>query len=243
MELTIISHFYNEEYLLPWWLNHHKKYFNHGILIDYHSTDSSVEIIKNICPTWQIITSNNTVFDSDLLNKEVESVEESVKGWRIVLNTTEFLIGDYKSISNIDENFEIFVPASVMVDVDPETIPNQNIPIINQKYHGLPYTLDSNFRIRHARKLSNFTSEYPVGRHYTFYSTHKFHILWYGFSPFNKNSIKRKLQIQNKISESDRNLGRAVEHITDEEKLNKLFEEYQSKAVDMSSLILKNYIL
>ncbi len=55
MYKTIISHFYNEEYLLPWWLEHHKKYFNHGIMINYASTDNSVSIIKQICPDWTAI--------------------------------------------------------------------------------------------------------------------------------------------------------------------------------------------
>ena len=44
---TVISHFYNEEYLLPWWLAHHTKLFDHGILINKGSTDRSVEICKN----------------------------------------------------------------------------------------------------------------------------------------------------------------------------------------------------
>ena len=39
--------FYNEEYLLPWWLAHHTKLFDHGILINKGSTDRSVEICKN----------------------------------------------------------------------------------------------------------------------------------------------------------------------------------------------------
>jgi hypothetical protein len=46
---TVISHFYNEEYMLPWWLKHHRQYFDHGILIDYGSTDKSLDIIKKIC--------------------------------------------------------------------------------------------------------------------------------------------------------------------------------------------------
>ena len=55
MRKTVVTHFFNEEYLLPWWLEHHKKYFDHGVMIDYNSTDSSVEIIKKICPTWTIV--------------------------------------------------------------------------------------------------------------------------------------------------------------------------------------------
>ena len=62
MNKTVLTHFYNEEYLLPWWLDHHKKYFDHGILIDYASTDKSVEIIKEICPTWTEVKSKNEFF-------------------------------------------------------------------------------------------------------------------------------------------------------------------------------------
>jgi hypothetical protein len=43
---TVIIHIYNEEYLLPFWLNHHKNIFNHGIIID-----NSINICKEICPT------------------------------------------------------------------------------------------------------------------------------------------------------------------------------------------------
>lgn len=51
---TIISHFYNEEYLLPWWLMHHTKIFDHGILINRGSTDRSVEICKLFAPNWEV---------------------------------------------------------------------------------------------------------------------------------------------------------------------------------------------
>ena len=75
MKKTIISHFYNEEYLLPFWLKHHSKMFDHGILIDYNSTDRSVDIIREICPTWEIIDSRNELFDAVLIDKEVEDIE------------------------------------------------------------------------------------------------------------------------------------------------------------------------
>ena len=52
--MILFSHIYNEEYLLPYWLNHHKKIFNHGVIIDNFSTDKSVDIIKSIVPDWEI---------------------------------------------------------------------------------------------------------------------------------------------------------------------------------------------
>ena len=57
--ITVISHFFNEEYLLPFWLEHHSKIFDHGIMIDYCSTDRSVEIIRKFCPSWTIVKTQN----------------------------------------------------------------------------------------------------------------------------------------------------------------------------------------
>lgn len=57
--LTLISHIFNEEYLLPFWLEHHSKIFDNGIIIDYYSTDRSIEIINKFCPTWTVIKTKN----------------------------------------------------------------------------------------------------------------------------------------------------------------------------------------
>jgi hypothetical protein len=38
MKTTILTNIFNEEYLLPFWLNHHKNMFDKIISIDYHST-------------------------------------------------------------------------------------------------------------------------------------------------------------------------------------------------------------
>jgi len=54
MKLTLISHFYNEEFLLPYWLSYHSKIFDHGILVNYRSTDDSVQMIRELTPDWEI---------------------------------------------------------------------------------------------------------------------------------------------------------------------------------------------
>ncbi|MCA3390648.1 MAG: glycosyltransferase family 2 protein, partial [Roseomonas sp.] len=38
---SVICHFFNEAYLLPWWLKHHVPIFDHGVMIDHGSTDGS----------------------------------------------------------------------------------------------------------------------------------------------------------------------------------------------------------
>ncbi|WP_162177859.1 glycosyltransferase family 2 protein, partial [Bacillus gaemokensis] len=88
---TLISHFYNEEYLLPWWLMHHTKLFDHGILINRGSTDRSVEICRQFAPHWEVRNSKVPEFDAILVDQEVMEIETEVTGWKMVLNTTEFL--------------------------------------------------------------------------------------------------------------------------------------------------------
>ena len=237
MYKTIISHFYNEEYLLPWWLEYHKKYFNHGIMINYASTDSSVSTIRQLCPDWTVINSRNEFFDAKLIDDEVTDIESKVSGWKTCLNTTEFLVGDYSLMNNTPEQ-EITMPCFIMVDVEPEILPSYNKPLIEQKYHGIHYH-GRDPLARRPRLIHNKTRvEYPLGRHYPDYNTDKLRVLWYGWSPFNKRSLDRKLQIQNRIPESDKARGFGSQHIADENKLNQIFlKDYFPFAVNLKSEI------
>ena len=235
MYKTVISHFYNEEYLLPWWLNHHREYFNHGIMINYASTDKSVNIIKQICPDWSVIDSRNKFFDAKLIDEEVMDIEYNVTGWKTCLNITEFLVGDY-SIMNNTLDQEILVPCFIMVDSQPEIEPIYSKTLIEQKYHGIHYhgrdPLARRPRLIHNKKRV----EYPLGRHYPDYNTDKLKVLWYGWSPFNKKTLDRKLQIQNRIPEADKIRGFGSQHIADEKKLKIIFkEEYLPFAISLKS--------
>ena len=94
MASTVISHIFNEEYILPWWLEHHKKIFDHGIIIDYASTDRSLEIIKEICPTWEVVQSKNAEFNAMAVDVEVLEYERKIefepktKSARVAVNFT-----------------------------------------------------------------------------------------------------------------------------------------------------------
>ena len=257
MKKTIISHFYNEEYLLPFWLKHHSKMFDHGILIDYNSTDRSVDIIREICPTWEIIDSRNELFDAVLIDKEVEDIETRVDDWRICLNTTEFLVGDLNLLETIEYN-EIYIKQIPMIDSDTEEFKELDTSkdLINQRYFGIdllnaklhlnrmendPYLVTH----RVSRLLSNHPNKYPPGRHYTEISMINeklpFLILWYGFSPFNDSLINRRLQIQDRMPESDRNNGIGRQHVTNRETLvSTLKEHYQPLTEDLREM-LKDY--
>ena len=235
MYKTIISHFYNEEYLLPWWLEHHKKYFNHGIMIDYASTDNSVSIIRQICPDWTVISSRNKFFDAKLIDDEVMDIESIVSGWKTCLNTTEFLVGEYSMMNNTPEQ-EITVPCLIMVDEEPIIQPTYSKPLIDQKFYGIHYhgrdPLARRPRLIHNKKRV----QYPLGRHFDNFNTDKLKVLWYGWSPFNKKTLNRKLQIQNRIPESDKARGFGSQHLVDEDRLNSIFrKDFFPFAVDLKS--------
>ena len=160
MKKTLLCHFYNEEWMLPWFLNHHKQIFDHGIMIDYHSTDRSVEIIKEICPTWDIVTSRNLDFQADNIDREVEDLERDIDGWRICLNVTEQLIGNYAIMDEVP-NKQILVPSIFMVDCDRQNAVTYNKPLYEQKFDGFMFDTVPNFLERRARSLHNCPVHYP----------------------------------------------------------------------------------
>ena len=93
IKLNVVVGTYNEEFMLNHWLKHHKNIFDHGIVLDYKSTDSTLDLIKTIVPNWEVITAKNYQwFDSEINDKEIMECEEKLKGWKICLNTTEFIV-------------------------------------------------------------------------------------------------------------------------------------------------------
>jgi hypothetical protein len=238
--ITVISHFYNESYLLPFWLAHHKDMFTHGIMIDYQSTDNSVDIIKSIVPNWTVITSCNTEFDSKMCDKEVMDIEETLSGWKIALNTTEFLCCDIQSIiTQTDKSTQ-----SITITCYPmfESYQHEmNKPLDNTKSLVKQRTFGIKDKSRSTRTIHRASrGNYCQGRHYNRISPaiiapqNKAIILWYGFSPFNDEIIKRKLQIQTRMSNGDKINNMGLEHRVTKSDLINQFNNAQSKLIDFS---------
>jgi len=243
MTKTLISHFYNEEYMLPWFLNHHKQIFDHGVMIDYHSTDRSVEIIKEICPTWDIVTSRNVDFQADNIDIEVMEIERQLDGWKIALNVTEQMIGDYSILD--DQSRQWLLPTVFIVDTDRENLVTQDRPLYEQKHWGFSFK-DSqrDFLERRSRSIHNVPVFYPPnntpecmgpGRHYHSYNTDQVVIFYYGWCPFDDGGIARKLQIQTQIPLIDRQRGWGFHHITNKETLTyRLENEFILRSRDLT---------
>lgn len=146
----VLCHILNEEYLLKWWLSHHKNKFDHGIIIDYGSTDGSIDLIKTITPNWQIVKSVNKNFRAQDIDVEIMHYENAIqqqypRAWMITLNVTEFLIGNTKRLLKSYKaekpcKMQKLLPCDVMIDTKEQefTEPDPNRPLIEQRTFGMP---------------------------------------------------------------------------------------------------------
>lgn len=255
---TLISHFYNEEYLLPFWIDHHKNLFENAILIDYGSTDNSLQIIHQKAPkNWKVVKTKNKYFDAFLVDHEIMEYEKKIKGWKIVLNTTEFLVsGDLDKIEYYCEKnniFSFFSEGAVMVDncqsspiINNQLVSSKTFGFLETDYDFTKYNFDwyqvpSRNRIYHRNICGNY---YP-GRHDTysecFLSKNAILILWYGFSPWNKSFIKRKQQIKNRLSNLDISNKVGTQHLLNIDELNETREKLLFFCSDLKEIIANYY--
>ena len=224
-KVTLISHIYNEEYLLPSWLEHHKKMVDDIVIVDYNSTDRSLEICNRY--NCKILQSKNKMFQADLIDEEIMKLEETIEGIKIVLNTTEFLfttIPIKHLFINESSAFTItsYVPYSKqMYDINNYYVIMNNLLDDDVKFHngtkGFHFKGNTDVNFRGHRSIHNYSNgNYHLGRHNTYHpSTHtdKLFIMWFGYFPLNEYLINRKLQIKNKMTENDKILCRGYQHL------------------------------
>lgn len=158
---VVLTHVYNESYLLNWWIPHHKKRFDHGIIIDYNSTDNTKELVKKLAPDWEIIPSRNAMFGAEDNTIEVTDIERQVQerfpgAWMIALTATEFFIGDTSKLIQDDKQHDLYIACDIMVATKHEMFvePDLDKPLIEQRFHGIP--LEWNERTRNNMMASKF---------------------------------------------------------------------------------------
>jgi hypothetical protein len=205
-KITVLMHIYNEEYLLPFWLNHHKNIFDHGVIVNYDSDDSSISIINNICPTWTVITSKNKEFDCINCDLEMMEVEENIIGYKLILNVTEFLF--------CEPNFKNILPK-----INNKCFKIPGLCLLSKKYNDNYYNPETfkqllngidhiNIYHRSARFIHSYkTGQYTCGRHSVLHNIDTIdennlyaYIGCFTYYPWNKNLINRKLNVKNKLS-------------------------------------------
>lgn len=249
MALTVISHIWNEEFLLPHWLRQHGRLFDHGLIIDYASTDRSHGLIREFCPDWEIIPSRNpdfTVFEIDNEVKDVELYADSLDpgGWKMVLNATEILLhpdlrGYLRNHEATRDERAVALRSFQMVEhqqlQDRPVDPDQDLFL--QRYHGweddlsLHAGVGRKYRYVHRAEHGHYT----CGRHGTELSqVFDPHLVlqWWGWSPWPQVK-KRKLQIQERIPHFDRTVGAGFQHCIDSSEMDRWYADRGPHAKDL----------
>jgi hypothetical protein len=247
MTTTLISHVYNEEYLLPFWLEHHKNMFDNIIIIDYHSTDKSVEICKELCPTCTILKSKNKWFDANLVDIEVMEIENNINGIKIILNTTEFLFCK-KPVSKLFDtlNKQMYTISTI----SPYSANMCNVSTLTELIKCLAHDNVKFHHDRSNRNIHNFENgQYTTGRHSSKInnvvpiSKNEAIIVWFGFFPMNEHIMRRKLQIKDKIPQSDKDNGYGFQHLFPMEKILNLNSEKARTGIPINKTQLLDYEL
>lgn len=224
MKVILISHFYNESFLLPFWLRHHEKLFDHAVLIDYDSTDNSREIIKSICPNWEIRQSKNKIFDAAHCDLEVMNVEtEFPDAWKVVLTTTEFLVcRDLRNTLKNTDKQGLWCPTFCVIDPRPNVQLDMDEPLVTQRMYGNMQEIHHRKRLIH----NSFCGMYEIGRHEGMLPntsvTNEIYIMWFAWSPW-PQVRDRKLQIKFKMSQNDAASNRGLQHLLTPEMIDKKY--------------------
>jgi hypothetical protein len=237
MQKLLIAHVWNEEFLIPFWVRHHRTMFDKAVIIDYGSTDRTKEIIHRTAPDgWKIVHSRTPgdkfyAVDTDA---HVMDVERTFPGWKVCLNATEFLLAaDFDAVlreheAKAEDGCTGFWTQDLCMADTAEEIDrpvSNTAPLWLQRWHGAP----SPDGIR-SRLVHNFPcGDYQPGRHQTNIAsldknnpkTHdrRVFMLWFGNSPA-AEIRKRRLQIQTKIPEEDRRQRLGFHHFLTPEELD-----------------------
>ena len=229
--VILISHFYNERMLLPYWIQHHAPLFDAAVLLDYNSTDDSVEIIRREAPsTWRVVPSRNAMFGAEQLDAEVVYWERQFGGaWKIALTTTEFLVHSdlHELVARLDRDRQTVVRFHGLNIVGNDSLPLQRfVPLLQQRsQYGLWADAPQYGRFLHRLDGAPYsTGRHALGGGIAAPTEPSGFIAKFFFSPW-PQSLQRKTQIKARIPVEDTRRGFGVQHMRDEAAIVKARDE------------------
>ena len=210
---TLISHIYNEEFLLPFFIEHHYGKFDNGIILDYGSTDASLEILKKLAPGWTIIDCSSEFFDALKVDSIVQSYEEKSVGVCLALTVTEFFIGDPRFIS---KGMVLPSYSYLRTNGEPEIKHGEKFHEV-YKFGISPFNLTNEISTewlarKKGRIIKSTKEAYPLGRHFDVLGRVPFLVYRVANCLASVEMIERRLQIQKRIPLEDVKFGFGVQH-------------------------------
>ena len=174
--VMLTSHFFNEEFMLPYWIRHHAHMFDKVVLIDYNSTDRSVQIIKELAPpNWIVVNSSVPHFGAAELDIQVMSVQKSHPDyWHIALTTTEFLVhADLRgSLAGLSGKRPLRIRAVIMVGNDSRPLGRYK-DLATQRSLCTASNASGYERFIFGGRFMQGNWTYKPGRHYIYYDGQK----------------------------------------------------------------------
>lgn len=242
IRLHLLTHCWNEELLMPGWVKWHRSLNLDSVtVIDHHSSDRTVDIIKTLAPDWKIIPSRLEWFAAGPLDHEVSEVEASLptspEDFKLVLNTTEWLwTPNFKERLELawrqTPHIQAFGSRSVsLVDTEP-------CDTLDWSYHVTGYIDYENgvYNSRRWRYAHNQDyGHYHIGRHgvdLPWTHTPEWLLLHWAFAPYPKNRARR-LAIQTRMPEGDKLQGLGIQHIQTEESLTELYKSEVGRSFNL----------
>lgn len=230
--VVLLSNIRNEAFLLPYWIRHHAPMFDEAILIDYHSTDASRDILKRDAPSsWRVVTSRNAAFDARLADEELMDYENLLFRceWRIVLTTPEFLVHpDLRGWLNTTARETYRFPSFLVVGNDTHPL-DPSGSLVKQRSEialttpGASDSTDQEHGItQYSRFIHRNEATYKIGRHEIsgpWSWTLSGFIFKYQWSPWPEIE-ERKLHVKDLIPASDFEQARSFQHNVNQSQLH-----------------------
>jgi hypothetical protein len=148
-------------------------------------------------------------------------IETGCEGFKITLNTTEFLFPS-APIKHLLEKYNAAQVCLAINSNTPYSLENTYPTNLTEfiaalKQPSLRYGKNDRPGDSGCRYLHNYPNgQYNAGRHSTRLpttATEEFQIIWLGYFPWNEHLEKRKLQIKNNIPQSDKDCGAGGQHL------------------------------
>ena len=251
MTLGILTHSFNESLLLQKWVDHHSKIADSGIVIDHGTTDDSIKDLR-LPDNWEVIKSNMVDFQCHRLDQEVLEIEQYAKAvykqdWTVTLCTTEFIFTpDFK---NTIEQVHQQVPDARALGmrsvclVDP--VENNSMNLLDHSWGYVDYENDAKGNrvegCRRWRFIHNTDNPvYEVGRHgvgVPYVQVPELLLLYCQLAPY-PLCRDRKLAVQTRIPQWDKDHKYGFQHLITEEGLTELHSSQSALSFDLNTFPL-----
>ena len=172
-QVTLVTHFRNEEMLMPFFIIQHAPLFDRVVAIDFLSSDRSAQMLRDYAPaSWRVVKSETgQEFDAARTDAQVMAWERKYPDdWVIALTTTEFLIHPhvrldlYRRQKTSTGPLILVNPSIVMVGYD--GVPLKHFTsLIKQRYVFRP---GSHWEPGGQKSLVDRVFHYGTSDHYTY---------------------------------------------------------------------------